>query len=410
MEREINQLVSGCYQFLVNNHYTPSTLFQYKSLWKRGILSYMEAKGETMYSERLGNDFIIDCYPDMDNSPTAASMSRSIRFLNDYLKLGYVREKAFQPVDYPLCGEIGSYMELFISHLQENRRSPITTGGYRRGLYHFLTYLTKQGITTVKSIKEHHILQFISTWENSKSLIVSYLHVLFRFWHEKHITASNYEEILKAYRWRRKERIPSFFNKEEVMRIEHSIDRSGSVGKRDYTMFLLASRLGLRASDIAKLKFANIDWEKNEITIIQYKTSKEITLPLLADIGNAIIDYLQYGRPKSTSQQIFISSRAPYKPVTSGIVCGAIRKIIEESDIKIGNRHHGAHSLRHSLASCLINYETPIPVITGILGHESSTTTMTYLHLDITSLLKCSLPVPAVSDEFYTQRGGAFYE
>ncbi|WP_289198721.1 tyrosine-type recombinase/integrase [Bacteroides acidifaciens] len=85
-------------------------------------------------------------------------------------------------------------------------------------------------------------------------------------------------------------------------------------------------------------------------------------------------------------------------------------QIIEESGIAVGNRHHGAHSLRHSLASCLINYETPIPVITGILGHESSTTTMTYLHLDINSLLKCSLPVPAVDDNFYTQRGGAFYE
>lgn len=410
MEREINQLVSECYQFLVKNNYTPSTLFQYKSLWKRGILSYMEAKGEAMYSEKLGSDFIVDCYPDMDNSPTAASMSRSIRFLNDYLRFGYIREKMFQPVEYPLSGEIGSYMELFISHLQENRRSSITIGGYRRGLYHFFAYLTKQGITTVMSIKEHHILQFISTWENSKSIIVSYLHVLFRFWYENHITTNDYEEILKAYRWRREERIPSFFNKEELMCIERSIDRGGSVGKRDYAMFLLASRLGLRASDIAKLKFANIDWEKNEITIIQYKTGKEIVLPLLTDIGNAIIDYLQYGRPKSTSQQIFISSRAPYKPATSSIVCGAIRKIIEESGIAVGNRHHGAHSLRHSLASCLINYETPIPVITGILGHESSTTTMTYLHLDINSLLKCSLPVPAVDDNFYTQRGGAFYE
>ena len=93
------------------------------------------------------------------------------------------------------------------------------------------------------------------------------------------------------------------------MCIERSIDRGGSVGKRDYAMFLLASRLGLRASDIAKLKFADINWENNEITIIQYKTNKEIILPLLTDIGNAIIDYLQYGRPKSTSQQIFISSR-----------------------------------------------------------------------------------------------------
>ena len=133
------------------------------------------------------------------------------------------------------------------------------------------------------------------------------------------------------------------------MSIEESIDRSGSIGKRDYAMFLLATRLGLRASDIANLRFIDIDWENDEITITQYKTKKKITLPLLADIGNAIIDYLKYGRPKFTSQQVFISSRAPYKPATSSIVCGAIRGIIEDSNIgpvrKLGCKQQAyAHS------------------------------------------------------------------
>lgn len=410
MEREINQLISGCYQFLVENNYTSSTLFHYKSLWRRGILPYMDAKKETVYTMKLGDEFISECYPDTNHSPTASEMSRSIRFLNDYLQLGYVKRKSFIPVHYPLYGEIGFQMQKFITYLQENRRSTITVKAYRRYLNRFLNYLTKEKIASVKEINEHHILQFISTQENQKVVVMGHLRVLFRFWHDHHISTANHEEILKAYRWRRKEKIPSFFNKEEVMSIEESIDRSGSIGKRDYAMFLLASRLGLRASDIANLRFIDIDWENDEITITQYKTKKKITLPLLADIGNAIIDYLKYGRPKSTSQQVFISSRAPYKPATSSIVCGAIRGIIEDSNIPIENRRHGPHSLRHSLASCLINYETPIPVITGILGHESSDTTMTYLHLDITSLQKCALPVPVVTNEFYTQKGGIFYE
>ena len=91
MEREINQLISGCYQFLVENNYTSSTLFHYKSLWRRGILPYMDAKKETVYTMKLGDEFISECYPDTNQSPTASEMSRSIRFLNDYLQLGYVK-------------------------------------------------------------------------------------------------------------------------------------------------------------------------------------------------------------------------------------------------------------------------------------------------------------------------------
>jgi integrase len=98
---------------------------------------------------------------------------------------------------------------------------------------------------------------------------------LFRYWFDRHIISVDKEQILKNYKWIKKERIPSFYTPEEVSKIELSIDRSSGIGKRNYAMLLLACRLGLRASDIASLKFPDIDWRKNEISIIQYKT-KEI--------------------------------------------------------------------------------------------------------------------------------------
>lgn len=173
---------------------------------------------------------------------------------------------------------------------------------------------------------------------------------------------------------------------------------------------MLASRLGLRASDIAYLRFSNIDWDKSEISLTQFKTSNPIKLPLLSDVGNAIIDYLQYGRFKSDSQQVFLSCRPPYIPATPSMVCGVIRGLIENSGITTDGRRHGPHSLRHSLVSNLLENTTPISVISGVLGHESSDTTMIYLRIDITSLKKCVLPIPSVSDDFYMQKGGAFYE
>lgn len=175
-------------------------------------------------------------------------------------------------------------------------------------------------------------------------------------------------------------------------------------------MTLLASRLGLRASDIANLQFGDIDWDNNLITLTMKKTQKVIQLPLLTEVGNAIIDYLKNGRPKSNLGNVFLSSRAPYVGATKSCVCAAINEIIIQSGVDINLKHHGPHSLRHSLASAMLHEEAPLPVISESLGHRHTDTTMVYLKIDITSLMKCALPVPSVTEGFYTQRGGAFYE
>ena len=103
-----------------------------------------------------------------------------------------------------------------------------------------------------------------------------------------------------------KEKLPSYYSKEEILQFENQIDRLSIVGKRDYAMFLLASRLGLRSSDIRLLQFSDIDWDKNEIRIIQKKTKKPVILPLLEDVGTAIIDYVMNARPdKKTKAYLF---------------------------------------------------------------------------------------------------------
>ncbi len=147
------------------------------------------------------------------------------------------------------------------------------------------------------------------------------------------------------------------------MIVENSVSRSSGVGKRNYAMVLLASRLGLRASDIAGLRFSNIDWDRSTITLVMQKTGKAIELPLLADVGNAIIDYLQNGRPRSALQSVFLSGRAPYVAATKSMVCSAINAIICKSGIDVTAKHHGPHSLRHSLASAMLENGTMMPVI-----------------------------------------------
>jgi len=229
---------------------------------------------------------------------------------------------------------------------------------------------------------------------------------------EEHLMEKDFGYVLKnrSFKQHRLEKIPSFYSEDEVIKIEQSVSKTDAVGKRDYAMVLLASRLGLRVSDIAGLGFNNLDWDTNQIRLIQYKTGNPITLPLLPIVGNAIIDYLRYGRKKSSSNKVFLSCRPPYLPITSGAVHQAIMKAFKTSGVEIDKRHHGGHALRFSLAQRMLELNTPMPIISEALGHKNRDVTQEYVRIDLSLLQKCSLDVPIVNDNFYTQKGGCFYE
>lgn len=133
-------------------------------------------------------------------------------------------------------------------------------------------------------------------------------------------------------------------------------------------------------------------------------------LPLLEDVGSAIIDYVQSGRPKTKAKAIFVSHSYPDLAVTPMLLSSRIHKWFSYSSVDISERHFGPHALRHSLATTLMNNGIALPVISETLGHEFTSSTMIYLDVDINSLLACSLDVPAVEGKYYNQMGGILYE
>lgn len=408
-EVKILELMERCIKYFQKQCYTRNRITVYKSLWRIGIIRYMSQKGIVSYSPSVGAEFVSTCHFHGTIRPQEREKIRSIQVLDDMLKLGYIRKRCFTPVFHVLDGEVGAEMEKLITHLTNLRRSMVTIKDYRLYLSEFLMHLNERNVKHVSAITEKDILTFVSSHPTNKVNIVSALRVLFRFWREEHIVDDRFEELFDTYKTHKPERIPSYFAANEVMRIEQSVSRNSANGKRNYAMLLLASRLGLRASDIANLQFSDIDWDKNMITLTMQKTKKVIELPLLADVGNAIIDYLRHGRPKSDSQNVFLSGNAPYVAATKNMVCAAINGIILRSGVDTSGKHHGPHSLRHSLASAMLNGGSLMPVISESLGHRSTQTTLAYLKIDIRSLQKCALPVPEIADCFYMQRGGAFY-
>jgi integrase len=197
-------------------------------------------------------------------------------------------------------------------------------------------------------------------------------------------------------------KIPSVYTQEEVESMFSSIDRAHPQGKRDYAMVLLAARYGLRSSDIIGLRFSNLNWEHNRISVIQQKTGKSVSLPLSEEVGNAIIEYIKYGRPVVDLPYVFITAQAPYKELSGSTLGKNIMEWMRASGINTAGRKHGPHALRHSLATNLLKSQESLPVISSILGHSSTDSTMVYLRVDISLLRQCALDVPFVSSTFYS--------
>ena len=201
-------------------------------------------------------------------------------------------------------------------------------------------------------------------------------------------------------------KIPSVYSQEEVEALLGAIDRGNPQGKRDYAMILLAAKYGIRVSDIIGMRYCNLDWEHNRIMLFQQKTGRKIVLPLSEEVGEAMIDYLKFGRPKIDLPYIFITVRAPYKELSSNGMGAIIKDYFRIAGVNFTNRKHGPHSLRHSLASNLLKSNEPLPVISEILGHSSTETTMDYLRIDMNLLRRCALNVPIVPPSFYSNLYG----
>jgi integrase len=227
---------------------------------------------------------------------------------------------------------------------------------------------------------------------------------------EQAIIQEDYLDRIPRYKQVNQAKLPSIYSNKEIDKLLKSIQRFNAIGKRDYAVILLAARLGLRASDIAFMKFDNILWETSTIKLNQIKTGRELILPLLPDVGNAIIDYLKYGRPVSEEPYIFLTLRPPYGHFeSSNVVTHIVQRAFLNAGLVTKERRFGAHALRHTLGFRLLEESTVLPVISEVLGHKNTKSTRYYLRIDLQSMKQCMLDVLPVSTEFYTQKGGAFY-
>ena len=223
------------------------------------------------------------------------------------------------------------------------------------------------------------------------------IRVFLRFLSDEGIIPADYSTVVphasKPYA------IPSVYSIEEIKKIETVIDRTTLLGLRDYAMILLASRLGLRSGDIVLLEYKDIDFDNDEINIIQQKTRKKLHLPLISDVRVALQEYLE-ARASFKDERIFLNVYAPYHPVTTSTMRYSIKKYMALATIDVGTRKHGPHSLRSSLASSMVNDEIPYETVRKVLGHSSNNAIKHYARIDVEKLRLYSLSPDKPSGSF----------
>ena len=409
VQQDICSLTKACIAWLRRNGYSEARIRDYLRLWKTGIGKFMQEHSISVYNPQVGENFINSPLP-FDSATYKRAVRRSVAVLSDFLVNGRVSRRIVHRVNYELPGEIGDTAKAFIASQAELRRSMLTLNEHRRILSYFIQHLSLKSVHRVSAINEEYILAFLASAQNCRDKFLNTTRLFCRYLYTFKLVDRDIEYVIGRSILPKKEKLPSIYDPDEVRQIEGALDRSSPVGKRDYAILLLATRLGFRSSDIAGLRFDNLDWDNNLIRLTQYKTKQEVELPLLSNVGDAIINYLQYARPVSPEPTVFLSACAPYRPINRLIINGAISRIIKASKVDIRNRKFGPHAMRHTLATRLLSNGIPLPVISETLGHTTTQTTMKYLRVDINNLKRCAIEVPVVGQGFYQQKGGVFYE
>lgn len=183
--------------------------------------------------------------------------------------------------------------------------------------------------------------------------------------------------------------IPQSISWEEVNRTLAGVDRRTGAGRRDYAILLLLVTYGLRGREVAALTLDDIDWKRDRLAIPERKAGHSTAFPLSAVVGQAVLDYLQRGRPATTDRHVFFRSVAPRRPVGAAAVSSLARHYLLKAGIDVPRP--GSHTLRHSAVQRLVDADIDLKTISDFLGHRSARSTETYAKVAVEALREVAM-------------------
>jgi len=395
----VSALVSGLDAELMRLGYKDSTMVWYRGCWRR-LEKFFVSVGVEEFSRDLAMMWVDESCGFFAKEqagtlkPTDVYLFRVAQMLGDYQAHGAVLRRYSRSISR-LTGDGADTVARFQTWLRTADRAASTVRTYTTVAGEFLAFLDTRG--GLADCDAGAVDAFVATLAGYQFKTVEQklfaLRSFLRFASGDGLVDAAVLNTVPTVKSRKHTRIPSVWDPAEVTKILDAVDRGNPCGKRDYAIILLVTRLGLRGIDIKRLEFSDFDWPGNRLSIVQAKTGRRVWLPLLKDVGWAVIDYVRSGRPDSDCRQVFLRHTAPIGPFSDqDHLHQVLVKHARAAHVPVSEkRRHGMHSLRHSLATRLLEDGTPVEQIADILGHQSVGSTGVYLKSSLGLLAECAL-------------------
>ena len=402
---EFSDNVAGLISQLRERDYSEVTILGYKE-FLNVLKKYMDTSRLDFYTHEEGQKFLQIYNESHGIQIHGRRKNRAIvRRFDDFCSGGdWVQTVGFRKNTVSVPKMFSLHIQSYLAQCNIIGNKPITVNRKRQYAEEFVSKLNKMNCTSPEMLTPSIVLEACISFKFTGSwpFVAQFLSFLF----ESGVTKCDYS--LFVPRHNRGIKLPSTYSEEEIMSAEHTFNRDTQLGARNYAMFLLSSRCGLRSGDIVLLTFKDISLKTGQLSIIQQKTEVPLTLTIPEEVLRSIKAYVSIFRPESSSQYIFISSMTPYGVLSPSVVHHIVSNALIEANVCTIGKKRGPHTLRASMATSMVNDDVPYEVIRKILGHANPETIKHYAKIHIEKLRECSLEVPEPTGLFSEYlKGGA---
>jgi site-specific recombinase XerD len=277
---------------------------------------------------------------------------------------------------------------------QERGLRKATITAYLHSVRRLEKYLTHIDLHELSALSPVVLSAFIT--ESSQELgkasvrvLCSHLRMFVGYLYREGLIVRDLQPAVAAPRTYRLANLPRSISWEEVRRLLEVVDRRTPMGKRDYAILLLLVTYGLRAREIAALTLDDIDWHRDRLRVPERKAGHSTAYPLSALVGEALVAYLQHGRPQTSVRALFFQAHAPYAPITSVAISQLSKNHLRRAGIAVSRA--GSHTLRHSCVQRLVDAGFDLKTIGDYVGHGSPSATTVYTKVDVEALRQVAL-------------------
>jgi site-specific recombinase XerD len=313
--------------------------------------------------------------------------------------LNLLRGPGVTPPATQLVASVDPCLQGFERYLERVRGvAPATRTGYLRETRGFLQHVFQEADPNWSRIGPEHVASYITMRAGHLSITcrrdpITPLRAFLRYMTSEGLLSASLECAIPPIRQWKHATLPTALSPDDLAKVLAVSHERTVKGLRSRAILLLLARLGLRAGEVRRICLEDIDWRQGNLLIRAGKNHRERILPLPEDVGEALIDYLQHGRPAHKGRAIFLTLDPPYRPLVSSAPISILaRQAIESAGVRTART--GAHVFRHTVATHMVCGGATFKSVSDVLGHQTLGVTGIYAKLDLSSLAKVALPWP----------------